>query len=122
MITYEQDPDVVQWGLRFFESDPYSDCSYCNTEVQNDISCYQGHYVTEDHYGVQCNDVECDEIIARALQEELSQLAVTETPGSPSEVSEQLQPSIFSQDWNGHPIGRYGSGGVRGHHTFQFLF
>lgn len=110
MITSEQDPDVVQWGLRFFKSDPYSDSAYCNTEIQDDISCYQGQYGEEVHYGIQCNDVDNDEIIAHALQEELSQLAVTETPCSPNEGSEQLQPSIFSQDWHGHPIGSYGSG------------
>lgn len=110
MITYEQDPDVVQWGLRFFESDPYSDCGYCNTQIQDDIGCYQGHYVEEDNYGIQCNDIDSDELIAHALQEELSQLAVTEAPDSPDEGSEQLQTSIFSQDWHGHSIGRYGSG------------
>ncbi|OWM68912.1 OVARIAN TUMOR DOMAIN-containing deubiquitinating enzyme 12-like isoform X1 [Punica granatum] len=110
MMTYEQDPDVVQWGLRFFESDPYSDCGYCETETQEDAGCYQGHYVEEDHYGIQCNNIDSDELLAHALQEELSQLAVTETPGSPSAVSEELQPSFFSHDWHGHSIGSYGSG------------
>lgn len=40
MITYEQDPDVVQWGLRFFESDPCSDCGYGDSDIQDDVACY----------------------------------------------------------------------------------
>ncbi|RVW97279.1 OTU domain-containing protein [Vitis vinifera] len=91
MITYEQDPDVVRWGLQLFDGDPFSNCGYGGTIVQNDVSYYDGPYFKEDHYDNECSNVENDEIIAHALQEELSQLAVDEAAGLSHEVVEDLQ-------------------------------
>ncbi|MCL7033836.1 hypothetical protein MKW94_030785 [Papaver nudicaule] len=118
MLTHGQDPDVVRWGLNLLEGDPFSNSGYCGTVTQNDIVYYDGNenYRNENHYDTQqygnvennhydtqqCSNVENDEIIAHALQEELSQLAVAEASGSSSHVEEtNLQASILAQDWLG---------------------
>ncbi|WJZ88648.1 hypothetical protein VitviT2T_007927 [Vitis vinifera] len=110
MITYEQDPDVVRWGLQLFDGDPFSNCGYGGTIVQNDVSYYDGPYFKEDHYDNECSNVENDEIIAHALQEELSQLAVDEAAGLSHEVVEDLQVSIFPEEWPDQSMGNYGFG------------
>ena len=110
MITYEQDPDVVRWGLQLFDGDPFSNCGYGGTIIQNDVSYYDGLYFKEDHYENECSNVENDEIIAHALQEELSQLAVDEAPGLSHEVVEQLQVSVFPEEWPDQPVANYGFG------------
>ncbi|XP_062173123.1 OVARIAN TUMOR DOMAIN-containing deubiquitinating enzyme 12-like isoform X3 [Alnus glutinosa] len=97
MISYEQDPDIVRWGLQLFNSDPYSSCGYYDTTIPDDVDYYHGQYFEEDNYDTECSNVENDELIAQALQEELSQLAVAEAPGSSDEELEHLQASAFSQ-------------------------
>lgn len=110
MISYEQDPDIVRWGLQLFNSDPYSSCGYYGTIIPDDADYYHGQYFEEDNYDTECSNVENDELIAQALQEELSQLAVAEAPGSSDEELEHLQASAFSQGWLGQSMGNYGSG------------
>ncbi|XP_043704801.1 OVARIAN TUMOR DOMAIN-containing deubiquitinating enzyme 12-like isoform X1 [Telopea speciosissima] len=110
MITYEQDPDVVRWGLHFLDGDPFSYSGYCGTLTQHDTGYYDEQYVREDHYAVERSNVENDEIIAHALQEELSQLAVAEASGSSSVGEDHLQASILAQDWLGPSMGNYHSG------------
>ncbi|GAV62632.1 OTU domain-containing protein [Cephalotus follicularis] len=110
MITNEQDSDVIQWGLRLFNSDPYANYGYGGTVIQNEPGHYQGQYFKEEHYDADASNVENDELIAHALQEELSQLAVEENSGSPHEGQEHLQVSGFEQNWLGESIGDYSSG------------
>lgn len=110
MLTHGQDPDVVRWGLHLLEGDAFSNSGYCGTVTQNDAVYYDENYVSNDHqYGTQRSNVENDEIIAHALQEELSQLAVAEASGSSHVKEDHLQASILAQDWLG-PSGRYTSG------------
>ncbi|KAF6167782.1 hypothetical protein GIB67_027560 [Kingdonia uniflora] len=111
MITYEQDPDVVRWGLHLLDGDPYSYPGYCGTVTQHDIDYYDGHYGRESHqYDTERNNIENDEMIAHALQEELSQLAVTESSGHSVAGQEHLQASILAQDWFGPSSRNYNSG------------
>ncbi|KAL5565752.1 hypothetical protein UlMin_028916 [Ulmus minor] len=116
MLTYEQDPDVVRWGLQLFDSDPYSNCGYPVTITQHDGDYYpgQGQYYNEETYEKDCENVENvenDEAIARTLQEELSQLALLEEePESSHEGAGNLQIANFSQDWVDQSVGNYGSG------------
>ncbi|KAG2674012.1 hypothetical protein I3843_13G102200 [Carya illinoinensis] len=110
MTTYEQDPDVLQWGLQLFDSDPYSSCGYYGSIMQGDVDHYHGHYFEGDNYDTECSNIENDELIAQALQEELSQLAVVEAPGSSDEELERLQLSVVSQDWLGQSLNNSGSG------------
>ncbi|GLT54834.1 hypothetical protein SLA2020_279980 [Shorea laevis] len=110
MISYEQDSDIVQWGLQLFDSDPYSSCGYYGTILPDDVDYYHGQHFDEDNYDTECSNVENDELIAQALQEELSLLAVAEAPGSSDEELKHLQVSAFSQGWLGQSMGNYGSG------------
>nr|XP_011459289.1 PREDICTED: uncharacterized protein LOC101296346 isoform X2 [Fragaria vesca subsp. vesca] len=110
MLTYEQDPDVVRWGLQLFEGDPYSNCGYIDSVNQDGTNYYPGRYFKEDVYDTDCTNVEYDELIAHALQEELSLLDIEEEPGSSPEQVEHLQATVFPQDWSQHSIGNYGSG------------
>lgn len=97
MITYEQDPDFVRWGLQFFD-DPYYGSYYGETNYNNtECSC----------------NVENDELLAHALQAQFSQLAMTEEeegPGSPHQGLEHLQVSVFSQDWLDQSVGNCDTG------------
>uniref|UniRef100_A0A5B7AWF5 ubiquitinyl hydrolase 1 n=1 Tax=Davidia involucrata TaxID=16924 RepID=A0A5B7AWF5_DAVIN len=115
MITYEQDPDVVRWGLQLFDGDPFSNCGYCGTITQNDEDYYHEQYFKEDYYDTGCSNVENDELIAQALQEELSQLSVAEAPGSPHEGVEHLQASFYPPDWLDQSMGNYTFGHDNGH-------
>lgn len=110
MTTYEQDPDVVRWGLQLFDSDPYSSCGYYGTIMQPDVDYYHGQYFKEDNYDTECGNLENDELIAQALEEQLSQLTIVESPGYPDEELELLQVSSFSQDWVEQSMGNCSSG------------
>ncbi|KAI6669405.1 hypothetical protein NL676_004290 [Syzygium grande] len=110
MISHDQDHDFVQWGLQLFDSNPYSNCGYCSTLTQDNLDYYPGPYFEEDDFTMDCGNVDSDELIAHALQEELSQLAVTETDQSAHEESEQLQPSFVLHNWPDQSIQNYASG------------
>ncbi|KAK4857015.1 hypothetical protein QYF36_023696 [Acer negundo] len=110
MITYEQDPDVVWWGLQLFDSDPYFNCGYGGSVTSDNLDYYHGQNFKEDHYDFDFCNIENDELIAHALQEELSQLAVAEAPESPHGGEENLQISVFEQDFLSQSLGNYYSG------------
>ncbi|XP_065868269.1 OVARIAN TUMOR DOMAIN-containing deubiquitinating enzyme 12-like [Euphorbia lathyris] len=110
MITHEQDPDVVQWGLQLFESNPYSTYVYCGTNTQDDINYYAGQHFKDEYYDTKCSNIEDDELLAHTLQEKLSQLSVAEALDSPQEVDDQLQGSSVQLDWHAQSIEDYGDG------------
>ncbi|KAJ6699170.1 CYSTEINE PROTEINASE SUPERFAMILY PROTEIN [Salix purpurea] len=119
MVFYEQDSGVIQWGLRLLDGDPpfYSGYYGDATIVQSDDG-YHGHYA-RDHYDItDCSHVENDEMIARTLQEEFSQLAVTEENeyshgGEGGEA--QLLSSVDDHDWHCTPTKNYCSDNDRSH-------
>nr|XP_010918682.1 OTU domain-containing protein 5 isoform X1 [Elaeis guineensis]XP_010918684.1 OTU domain-containing protein 5 isoform X1 [Elaeis guineensis]XP_029119781.1 OTU domain-containing protein 5 isoform X1 [Elaeis guineensis]XP_029119782.1 OTU domain-containing protein 5 isoform X1 [Elaeis guineensis] len=102
MIMYEQDPDIIRWGLHLLQGDPASNSEYCGTDNQNDVSVYNGNYTRE--FRDDGTTVENDEIIAQALQEEFSQVAVAEASGPSHAGEEKLQASVLAQDWSGSTI------------------
>lgn len=110
MITYEQDPDVVRWGLQLFEGDPYSNCVYYEGVTPNNTDYYFTQDFKEDQYDEGCNNVEDDELIAHALQEQLSQLSVTEAPGSPTDGEEKVDAPFYQHDWVGQSMQNYSYG------------
>lgn len=63
--------------------------------TKDNLDYYQGPYFEEDDYSMECVNVDSDELIARVLQEELSQLTVTEADQSVHEEPEQLQPPFL---------------------------
>nr|XP_043631933.1 OVARIAN TUMOR DOMAIN-containing deubiquitinating enzyme 9 isoform X2 [Erigeron canadensis] len=116
MYYKEQDPDVIRWGLHHlievctvsnggspgvftrYDQDlsrvEYVSEGYCeNDEV---LSSYANNNDMSSDVLSNAN-VENDEMIARAFQEELSRLAVEEKDGSSGE--NLLKESVLAQDW-----------------------
>ncbi|CAN4120265.1 unnamed protein product [Withania somnifera] len=110
MITHEQDPDVVRWGLQLFDSDPYSNCVYSGSMPQNSIDHYQDHYFKADHFSTEPGNEENHNFNAQHLQEELSQLSVTEPPSILHQMAEHTQTHFYPQDWFSQPMGNYNIG------------
>ncbi|GAB4836424.1 hypothetical protein Ancab_039530 [Ancistrocladus abbreviatus] len=75
MIACEMDPDVVRWGLHQLCARHAGSCENIDDNVEN------------------------DEMIARALQEEFSRLEAAEASGSSEMEGKRLHASILAQDW-----------------------
>lgn len=111
MITYDQDPDILRWGLNFLEiGEPFSTNTYCSTSTPQNSGYYNGEYERESHYESVESNVESDEMLAHALQEEYSNLAVAEASGASIAEGEHMQASILAQDWLGPTASNHGSG------------
>ncbi|XP_050155661.1 OVARIAN TUMOR DOMAIN-containing deubiquitinating enzyme 9-like isoform X2 [Malus sylvestris] len=99
MTTYNLDPDVVRWGLHLLDVCTMSNDNSHSTITQYDQDFSQVECVREG-YVEPCN-VENDEIIAQAYQEELSRLTSVEKSGGSGYGDGQLEASILAQDWLG---------------------
>ncbi|KAJ0046762.1 hypothetical protein Pint_06011 [Pistacia integerrima] len=107
MISCEQDPDVVRWGLHQL----LDVCTLSNAGSQSTVTGYdrdlsQVAYVREGYCQTEQANVENDEVIAYSLQEELSRVAAAEASGSVNSSQE----SIVAQDWLGPSRRHYSSG------------
>uniref|UniRef100_A0A2P2KSL6 OTU domain-containing protein 5 n=1 Tax=Rhizophora mucronata TaxID=61149 RepID=A0A2P2KSL6_RHIMU len=101
MVMNEQDSDVIEWGLSFLDGYPPFYPGYYGDAIQHSNSC-QVQYVS-DHYDItDSNHVENDEIIARTLQEDFSQLAVSEASGYTATAEDYRQP-VEAHDWHCTP-------------------
>ncbi|XP_061345780.1 OVARIAN TUMOR DOMAIN-containing deubiquitinating enzyme 12-like [Gastrolobium bilobum] len=112
MALYEH-LDVFQWGLNFLDGDPAYSPGYYGNTMQNDTDdIYNGHYF-HSHYDNECNHVENDEIIARTLQEEFSQLEIAESSRYLQAGEEQFHVSETepAYDWHNSSMVNYCSGG-----------
>ncbi|KAL2533915.1 Cysteine proteinases superfamily protein [Abeliophyllum distichum] len=101
MPTHELDPDVVRWGLHLIDA-----CSPMNGGSPKTITCYDKdmsriEYVEEGYCDTTDSIVKSDEVIAHALQEELSRLETAEASGSTCVEEQDQQASILAQDWFG---------------------
>lgn len=96
---YEQDPDILRWGMDILHVEPFPNHGYCEAYNQNDSHYYDGLYSREGSYGTDRFCVENDEILAYALQEEFSRLSVAEENGSSQQGEEDSQASVLMQDW-----------------------
>ncbi|CAM8933027.1 unnamed protein product [Rhodiola kirilowii] len=100
MLTYQVDPDIVRWGLHHLLD---GGCSIVNSGSHRSITHYNVDFSevvpVREGYVQEHDNVENDEIIARALQEELSRVAEAEASGVIHD--EEGQSSILSQDWRG---------------------
>ena len=96
---YEQDPDILWWGLHLLHGDPLSNIGCCEIPIENVDSFESGVHASESNIGTDHTNVENDEILAHALQEELSQIAAREASGSSLAVDELSQASVLAQDW-----------------------
>lgn len=97
MASYELDPDVTRWGLHLLDVCTLSTDSSHSTITRYDADFSQVEHVTEGY--VEPANVENDEIIALAYQEELSRLASAEASSCDSMGENHLQASILGQDW-----------------------
>ncbi|CAI9780064.1 unnamed protein product [Fraxinus pennsylvanica] len=100
MTSYQLDPDVVRWGLHLI------DCSPMNGGTPKTITCYDKdmsriEHVEEGYCEATDSIAENDEVIAHALQEELSRLRTAEASGSTCAEDQDQQASILAQDWFG---------------------
>lgn len=110
MISYEPDPDVVRWGLHLLDvCCVSSNAGSANSVTWYDADLSQVGYVREGYYENHESSVENDEIIAHALQEELSHIAAAEASGL-TKAGDYLQASILAQDWLGPSEGHSGYG------------
>ncbi|XP_076957367.1 OVARIAN TUMOR DOMAIN-containing deubiquitinating enzyme 12-like [Bidens hawaiensis] len=120
MLEQEHDPDIVRWGLHHLmevcsvtnggspavftrydkdlSSVEYASEGFCESNDVNDENIEMlnvGNVEKDKEFGY--TNVENDEMIARAFQEELSRLAVEEDHGSIGEV--HRKESVLAQDW-----------------------
>ena len=108
MTTYKIDPDVERWGLHLLDVCTLANDGSRSTVTGYDADCSNVEYVREG-YAELCN-VESDEVLAHAYQEELSRLASAEASGRCNFEHEHLQASILEQNWLG-PSKRHGTSG-----------
>ncbi|KAL6566813.1 hypothetical protein OROMI_015217 [Orobanche minor] len=108
MMTYEQDPDVVRWGLQLFDGDPYSNCGYCGSvSQQHNTDCYPGHYLKGYQYDGDSNYAVGNNLNINNLHEELSRLSMIEPIKSFQEGSGNQQTSFCAQDWFPQSLGNF---------------
>ncbi|XP_039127883.1 OVARIAN TUMOR DOMAIN-containing deubiquitinating enzyme 9-like isoform X1 [Dioscorea cayenensis subsp. rotundata] len=81
MTTYEQDPDVLQWGLDLLQGDQYANNGYCGINALDGDAYYGGGYSIEEVSGLSHAD------------------------------EEHRQASVLAQDWFGPPVRNFLSGG-----------
>ncbi|KAB1208391.1 hypothetical protein CJ030_MR3G015035 [Morella rubra] len=108
METYELDPDVTRWGLHLLDICTLTNSNCCSSVTRYDQDSSQVDYVIEG-YSENVN-LENDEAVARALQEEFSRINSLEASGFSTAVEEHLQASVLAQDWLG-PSKRHLSSG-----------
>ncbi|KAL0402030.1 UNVERIFIED_CONTAM: OVARIAN TUMOR DOMAIN-containing deubiquitinating enzyme 9 [Sesamum latifolium] len=105
MTMYQLDPDVVRWGLHLIDV-----CSLSNDGSPQTLTCYEKDFsqtklVKEGFCNPTHSFVENDEVIAHALQEELSRVAAADASGFTSAGEQPQKELILAQDWLG-PSGR----------------
>ncbi|XP_074582850.1 OVARIAN TUMOR DOMAIN-containing deubiquitinating enzyme 12-like isoform X2 [Curcuma longa] len=92
------DPDILRWGLHLL-IDSSLNTAYSVTTHQHSVKDCIAQCANEVGLQEGCDSVENDEAIARALQEELSRVAIVDESESTHTTEEQLQASVLSQNW-----------------------
>ena len=113
MATYDYDPDVTRWGLHhLLDVCTLRNNASCSGVTQYDQDLSRVEFVREGYW--EKDNVENDEAVARALQEEISRIDCLEASGVSNGGPEHLQESVLAQNWLG-PSGRhysYGNGNL----------
>ncbi|KAM3698357.1 hypothetical protein ACJW31_06G182700 [Castanea mollissima] len=94
MATYDYDPDVTRWDVCTLTNN--ASCSGV-TRYGQDLSRVE--FVREGYF--EKDNVENDEAVARALQEEFSRIDCLEASGVSNGGPEHLQESVLAQNWLG---------------------
>ncbi|QCE07923.1 uncharacterized protein LOC114192270 [Vigna unguiculata] len=108
MATHDMDPDVVRWGLHLLDVCTLSHHGSPSILTHYDPDFSRVEYVREGY--CQHEYVENDEAVARAYQEELSQLDSMGASGTPSYQNEGMQGTVYTQDWPHSSNGNYNYG------------
>lgn len=113
MALYEHS-DVVQWGMNLFDAEPSYSPGYYGDIIQHDTGdVYDDEHYFHSHYDSVSNQVENDEIIARTLQEEFSQLEIAESSRYSQADEQHFHASHEAPyDWHNTPMMNYCSGGI----------
>ncbi|KAG5610792.1 hypothetical protein H5410_022073 [Solanum commersonii] len=100
MTLYELDPDVVRWNLHLIDVCGINNSGSLGTVTQYDTDFSQLGYAREGYAEPMHINVENDEVIAHALQEELSRLSLDESiVSSHTDEEEHRKASVLAQDW-----------------------
>jgi hypothetical protein len=110
MVFFKLDPDITRWGLHHLLP---GGASTTNAAVD-----FTGYAQPDDDTSVGISiehvagntAVENDEIIAQALQEELSQIALTEASGASS--TEDNRSAVLAQQWSDPRIAHVAASGI----------
>lgn len=117
MMSYEQDPDVLRWGLQLFNGDPYSNYSYGAADAGNDPDYYnhqhQDQYFKDGIYNLASTPAE-NEYNACSLEEELSRLSITDPQSDIHPAIDHIQTPYYSQGWFSPPMDSYAFGNGNG--------
>lgn len=109
MATYDYDPDVTRWGLHhLLDVCTLRNNASCSGVTRYDQDLSRVEFVREAY--CEKANVENDEAVARALQEEFSRIDCLEASGVSNGGPEHLQESVLAQNWLG-PSGRHYSYG-----------
>lgn len=108
METQDMDPDVVRWGLHLLDVCTLSHRGSPSIVTQYDPDLSQVEYVREGF--CQHSYVDNDEAVARAYQEELSQLDNMGASGISNFENEGMRGSVYTQDWPHSSNGNYDYG------------
>lgn len=113
-LMYENS-GFFQWGLQLFNGDPINSGYHGEIVHHSADDVYNGHY--QEHYDSDCSHTDCnhlenDEVIARTLQDDFSQLTVSETSGYSHVVEDHYQASNLEHDWHGPSTMNYHCSGI----------
>lgn len=102
-MSCEPEYDAARGVLSFLDVDQLFSSNYYGDSTQHDIEICHEQYSTENPYHPSYCNVDNDEVIAHALQEEWSELCITEDAQSSHADDQYLQASTGVQLWHGSP-------------------
>ncbi|KAK4343024.1 hypothetical protein RND71_038840 [Anisodus tanguticus] len=97
----EPESDAARGVLSFLDVDQLFSSNYYGDSRQHDIEICHEQYARENHCHPSYCNIDNDELIARALQEELSELSIAEDAESSHADQQYLQASTGVQHWHG---------------------
>lgn len=108
----EPESDAARGVLSFLDVDQLFSSNYYGDGRQHDIEICHEQYARENPYHPSYCNVDNDEVIAHALQEEWSELSIAGDAQSSHADEQYLQPSAGVQHWHGPPREYYAGHGT----------
>jgi len=111
MVLFELDPDIIRWGLHHLLPAPAGYSADNRTQTTPTTPCTAfvrpldqptGDMGTSNSVEIKVehvNAVDNDEVIAQALQEELSHVALAEASVATSAADDQQHSAVLEQQW-----------------------